>query len=167
MSTRHPPRLDPCCYTGLQRYFLTICCEGRRALLRNPDARQLVLFELRRTSAEHAFAVFAYCLMPDHLHLVVEAQSHLCDLIEFMRLFKQRTAYEWRQRRGARLWQTSFYDHVLRDAETTQDVVRYVLENPVRGRLVTVPEDYEHSGSLVYDRSALIEWAFGWQRAER
>lgn len=54
-----------------------------------------------------------------------------------------------------------FYDHILRSDESTQRAVRYVLENPVRAKLVIEPADYPHSGSLVFDRKALIEWAFG------
>jgi len=100
--------------------------------------------------------------MPDHLHLVVEAQHEHADLPEFVRLFKQRTSYAWNESRGERLWQSSFYDHVLRDNEATQDVVRYVLENPVRAKLAKTPEDFEFSGSFVFDRQKLIEWAFGW-----
>ena len=104
--------------------------------------------------------------MPDHIHVVCEAQSDDCDLEEFVRLFKQRTAYEWKQKTGQRLWQPSYHDHVLRESESTRSVVRYVLENPVRAKLVDHPADYEHSGSFVYSRRELIEWAFGWNRAD-
>ena len=104
--------------------------------------------------------------MPDHIHVVCEARSDGCDLEEFVRLFKQQTAYQWKQATGRKLWQPSYYDHVLRDSESTRSVVRYVLENPVRAKLVAEPADYEHSGSFVYSRNELIEWAFGWNRAD-
>ena len=41
-------------------------------------------------------------------------------------------------------------------------MVRYILENPVRARLVASPEDYPYSGSFVYEYGELMEWAFGW-----
>ena len=117
--------------------------------------------QLRGTSAQHAFAVLAYCLMADHLHLVAEGQNDASNCLEFVRVFKQCTAFEWKRIGNEALWQESFYDHVLRSDESSQRAVRYVLENPVRAGLVTEPSEYPHSGSLVYERQALIEWAFG------
>ena len=166
MAHRHPPRLDPALYRGVRQYFLTICCERRLRTFEDATARELVVSQLRRTSESMQFAVLAYCLMPDHLHAVCEATSDACDLDAFVRLFKQQTAYAWKQATGQRLWQTSYFDHVLRDSESTQGVARYVLENPVRARLVEHPADYPHVGSFVYDRDQLIEWAFGWNGAE-
>jgi REP-associated tyrosine transposase len=151
---------------GLQRYFLTICCYERRPSFEGEAAIALVLTHLSRTAADCDTAVFVYCFMPDHLHLVVEGESDSSDCLEFVRLLKQPTGYAWKHEYGDRLWQDSFYDHVLRDAESTQKTVRYVLENPVRAKLVTSPAEYPHSGSLLYDRAALFEWAFGWIRPD-
>jgi REP element-mobilizing transposase RayT len=100
-------------------------------------------------------------MMPDHLHLIAEGRDDTSDCLEFVRLFKQRTAFEWKRGGGVPLWQESFYDHILRSDETTQRAVRYVLENPVRAKLVASPGDYPHAGSLIHERDALIEWAFG------
>ena len=160
--TRHrPPRLDHRQYLGQQRYFLTICCESRKRSLEKARAREIVLRQLRAASEQHAFAVVVYCMMPDHLHVVAEGRHDASDCLEFVRVFKQRTGFEWKACAGSQLWQESFYDHVLRSDESTQSVVRYVLENPVRAQLVECPEDYEPSGSLIYNRKELIEWAFG------
>ena len=104
--------------------------------------------------------------MPDHLHAVCEAGEDRCDFEEWVRLFKQRTAFEWKKRTGVRLWQSSYHDHVLRETESTRQAIRYVLENPVRGGLVASPGDYPHSGSLTCSREELVEWAFGWNRAD-
>ena len=160
MNRRRPPRLPAAIYVGVKAYFLTICCDERRTTLLQEAARDVVMFELRRTSDDHHFAVFAYCLMPDHRHLVAEGCADSSNCTTFARVFKQRSAFAWKQRVGERLWQPGFYDHVLRDAEHMRSIVRYVLENPVRGHLVTSPQDYVHSGSLVYERDDLFAWAF-------
>jgi putative transposase len=163
---RRPPRLANDLYVGARRYFLTMCCENRRDVLGDTGACDLVVSELQRASDNHQFVVFAYCLMPDHLHLVTEGSSGASNCLAFAHMFKQRTAFQWRQQRGESLWQPGFYDHVLRDAEDTRAVVRYVLENPVRAKLVASPQDYRYSGSLVYERTELMEWAFGWSAAD-
>ena len=53
---------------------------------------------------------------------------------------------------------------MLRASESTQQKVRYMLENPVRAGIVTHPWDYEYSGLCVYTREALFDWAFGVSR---
>ena len=161
MTRRRPPRLGLSLYVGVQRYFLTICCEDRERRLSDSGTRALILRELARTSGVHGFAVVAYCLMPDHLHAVVEGLRDDSDFFSFVRAFKQQTAYAYKRRVGGRLWQSSFHDHALRGNESTQAVVRYVLENPVRARLAKSPCEYPYSGSLVYSKEEVVAWAFG------
>lgn len=124
-------------YVGLHRYSLTICTKDRKALFVESMTVASVLTTIRQCGGTYGFAVFAYCFMPDHLHLIASATSAASDLRQFMTRCKQRAGYEYRQRTGEYLWQPSYFDHVLRDEEDTARAVRYVLENPVRKGLVT------------------------------
>jgi REP element-mobilizing transposase RayT len=86
--------------------------------------------------------------MPDHLHLVLEGCDDRSDLRRFAKVAKKRVAYVFRTQFGIpSVWQEGFYDHVLRSDEATDVVVRYVLDNPVRGALVRRAEDYPFSGA--------------------
>ncbi len=95
--------------------------------------------------------------MPDHLHFLLEGKTKDADLKKMIAKFKQISAYQYRQNVGQRfiaekepkLWQPSFYDHVLRKDEDLLDVVRYILNNPVRKGLVRHYTEYMYSGSLV------------------
>lgn len=58
---------------------------------------------------------------------------------------------------GHRLWQRYFYEHVLRDEETTESAVRYVLANPVRAGLAKEPGKYPFVGSDVFSMTELLE----------
>ena len=86
--------------------------------------------------------------MPDHLHLLVEGTTDISDLQEFVRGWKQRSAYT-AKRRGVILWQRGYYDHVLRNDESTERTAAYVLGNPVRAGLAARPEEYPFLGSFV------------------
>ena len=44
--------------------------------------------------------------------------------------------------RNRRLWQDGYYEHLLRDEETTPSVVAYIIGNPVRSHLVEDPAQY-------------------------
>lgn len=45
------------------------------------------------------------------------------------------------------LWQPSFYDHVLREEESSLPFIRYIVENPVWKNLVQSAEDYPYLGT--------------------
>ncbi len=85
--------------------------------------------------------------MPDHVHLVVEGLTDNADLRRFVKVAKQRVVYSLREDHGVRdVWQEGYHDWVLRAEQKTEDVIRYVLNNPIRAGLVEKPEDYPFSG---------------------
>jgi putative transposase len=155
-------RIDGFPYVGFHRYSLTICTNHRKPLFVDAEIVAAVLTTIRQWSATLDFAVFAYCFMPDHLHLVVSATSESADLQKYMRRWKQRSGYDYRQRTNEFLWQPSYFDHVLRDDEETARAVKYVLENPVRKGLVREFADYPFCGSDVFSLEELREF-WRWQ----
>jgi putative transposase len=148
MPYKPVPRLQSFSYTGLHRYSLTICAHKRTRVFVNRDAVDLVVLQLTQTADRSAFAVIAYCFMPDHLHLLVEALSDKADLGEFVRVFKQRSAFHWKAAFGDQLWQRSYFEHVLRDNESPVKAARYLLANPLRAGMVTAVEDHPFLGSM-------------------
>jgi putative transposase len=114
-----------------------------------------VRLDLLRCSEASAFAIFAYCFMPDHVHLLLVAESEGAQLLECVRRFKQVSGFKHRQRTGLVLWQTSFYDRVLRGDEETTSVGRYIWENPVRAGLTEGVRDYPFSGSAMFTREEM------------
>lgn len=51
----------------------------------------------------------------------------------------------------AKLWQPSFYDHVLRKEEDLLETMKYILNNPVRKKIASHYLDYQLSGSFELD----------------
>jgi len=90
--------------------------------------------------------LFAYCLMPDHLHLLVtpEGGVNLSIVLGQYESFVTRSA--WGYGIVGALWQRSFHDHILRKQEAAAEVVAYILNNPVRGGLVEQWEDWPWCG---------------------
>ncbi len=105
---------------------------------------------LREHALAKAMLVYAYCVMPDHVHLVL-GPSERCDIVTFVGQFKnlaQRAL--WRLGVRGMVWQRSFFDHFLRADEQLETVVEYVLDNPIRAGLVASRNEYPFSGSLVF-----------------
>jgi len=89
--------------------------------------------------------------------LLIEGQSEASDCKRFIARAKQYSGFYYKQKYGRTLWQRYGFEHVLRDEELTPVVARYILENPLRARLVERIEDYPYVGSLVYPLAHLVE----------
>ena len=102
------------------------------------------------------FDLHAYCIMPNHVHVVFEPLStsdwhsnaresgYQPDLPKIMQSLKRHTARQANKilsREGA-FWQDESYDRVIRDNDEYSRTVNYVLENPVKAGLVSRWEDW-------------------------
>jgi putative transposase len=145
-----PPRLARFEYVGRYSYFLTICTHERSAIFRNEEWARLVIAQFRRTATTFSFAILAYCVMPDHVHLLLAGRSEGADLRRFVKRVKQSVGQRYANRTKQRLWQEGYFDHVLRPGESEASMAKYIIENPVRAGLVAVATDYPYSGSDVW-----------------
>jgi putative transposase len=141
-------RLPAASYIGLRRCFLTFCCFERHKCFLQSDFNLYFLEQLRQQSAAHQFSAPAYCLMPDHVHLLVGALVVKSNLAPFVKALKQITGFEFERRTGKRLWQRYYYDHVLRPKDDPDSVAWYIWLNPVRAGLCEESKEYPFLGSL-------------------
>jgi putative transposase len=148
LPTRKRIRLAPEVYCGPGVFSVTVSAANRSPLLAQPNAVNLCLSALAEAASRHHMEVLAYCFMPDHLHLLVEAQDG-GNLIRFMKAFKQLSAYRYRRSTMQPLWQKGYYDHVLRKEEDVNQVAEYILNNPVRAGLVNSLDRYPFSGGVL------------------
>ena len=94
-----------------------------------------------------AFDLVCYCLMPNHVHLLVYLPAQAPPLINSLRTLKGRSAREANLvlgREGA-FWQPESYDHVVRNAEEAQRITAYILENPVKAGLASDWPQWPHT----------------------
>jgi putative transposase len=157
----HSKRLRrlPCFdYIGPQRYSLTFCVFERRALFENRALVQVVLQHILQAARCCAFEVLAYCFMPDHVHLFVQANSEDACLTGFVKQAKQMSGYYGQRIARQRVWQPGYFERVLREKEETWQVIAYILDNPVRAGFVNNPGEFAFSGSGVCTLSELLEY---------
>jgi len=156
-------------YFGQRHYFITFCCHQRQHVFR--DARQAasLVQDLNSHSARNSFWVHAYCVMPDHVHLLLQGCAAGSNLAAFLRSFKQSTAQKYLAKTGQRLWQKRFYDYILRPRDSADCVAWYIWLNPVRKGLCARSEEYPLSGSftLPWPRSSAsdLKWSPPWKKA--
>jgi len=158
-------------YVGRQLYFVTLCFQNRRHLGRNAGIARWITDELRKHAAACEFFVHAYCVMPDHLHILVAGASETSNMLKFVMSFKQETAREFARETHRPLWQFKYYDHILRGRDSADRVAWYIWSNPVRKGLCATPADYPFLGSLTEMGTRMLkgrtvtEWTPPWKPA--
>jgi putative transposase len=153
--------LDDRCYFGRWDRALDADTQGPRWLAR-PEIAEVVAEALHYRDGK-AYELLAYCIMPNHVHLVCRIgapqdddvgridnpsyQGRPVPLHRIMHSLKRHTARQANlklSRQGA-FWQQESYDRVVRDSEELQRIVDYVLYNPVKAGLVEDWEDWPWS----------------------
>jgi len=128
-------------------FFVTICASERTTPFVNNRLAACVAETIDWLRENRGVSVYAWCLMPDHLHLLVRLGPQGKDLGSIVRSLKRFTTREsWRLGYEGKLWQDRFYDHILRESEDALDIAEYIRQNPVRKGLVLAPEEYRWSG---------------------
>jgi putative transposase len=131
------------------------------------DDRTIYLGLLAEEVQRYALQVDAYCLMTNHIHLIVTPRSEAA-----LAKALGRTDFRYAQYinalhgRSGHLWQNRFYSCAL-DEDHYWAAMAYVEQNPVRARLVRCAWRYAWSSAAAHcgeasDRSGLLDldgWA--------
>jgi putative transposase len=158
MAHPYPARCPQFDYRGRYRYLLTFSTFERQPRFTSRQIVDLVLPQVLRAAKEKGFEVFAYCFMPDHVHLVVRGVTAMSDFKAFVRAAKQYSGYYFAREIRMQLWQRYCHERIVRHDLDFVRVVRYVVENPVRAGLAQKPEDYPFTGSSRWSTSELVDW---------
>ena len=145
LKQRKNIRLRKEAYSNKNQIFsITICTYDRQALFKNREWATTIIETLTTGPFGKNVKCYAYCLMPDHLHLQLSPIAG--NLIDQINGWKSYTT-NLLQKSGLQgsCWQKSFYDHALRKDEDIITVADYIVNNPVRSNLVINWTDYAFS----------------------
>jgi REP element-mobilizing transposase RayT len=141
-------------------YFFTICARGQGNPFTHHALARAIVDALLWRRNHHNWRLYCYCLMPDHLHFIVQLpdiEARLTNagargvvpygILDHIADFKRYTTTQvwWKLGGRGALWQRSSYDRVLRYNESVDEAVQYVLNNPVAKGIVDRWEDYPYA----------------------
>jgi len=132
---------------------VTICTWKDQEIFRSPRCARPVF----RLCARHP-QTLACCLMPDHLHWLIRDAATMRRVVG--QLKSSTTRALWELGHPGRLWQRSFWDHVVRREESLEAIARYIVNNPVRKGLVRDAREYPWS--MIQLRDPLPGSEAGW-----
>lgn len=127
--------------------------------------RALYLRLIRENLDYAGVRVLAYCLMTNHVHLVVVPEHEDSLALMFGRAGgRYSQALNIRKGRSGHLWQARYYSCGLSDRHLWT-AIRYVEENPCRAGLVVHPQNYRYSSAAAHllgtgDPSRLLDMRF-------
>ena len=124
-----------------------VVCRGIRGLPIFVDDfdREWYLGMLDLVCRDFEWRVLAWCLMTNHVHLVVDVPEDTISRGMQLLSGNYGQAFNWRHGHTGHLFQGRFHDELVDDASYGLTVVRYVDRNPERAGLVDDPAGWRWS----------------------
>ena len=157
LPTRKRIRIEPYDYSTPGAYFITLCTANREKLFWNGVGADTIRPQNTPLSAAGKIAeqgilqmtkhyknvvVEKYCIMPDHIHLLLRIESDadgrmisaptVSTVIGSMKRWISRQI-------GRSIWQKSFYDHAVRNQQDYDEIWEYIENNPLKYALKWTP----------------------------
>ena len=149
MLKRKHPRLARYDYSTAGAYFITICTQNRKCLLSYIAGQKLAPAEIRYTAygkiaEEQLFLlekrypclkIDQYVIMPNHIHAILlldgaAGASPRSTITDIVCAYKSLTTRACKKVQPIeKLFQTSFYEHVIRGREDYDDIAEYIANN--------------------------------------
>ena len=134
------------------RYFLSLDALIDRATEGSCWLADLLIARIVEESIHYRdakqFDLHAYCVMPNHVHVLLTNTSQDTPFYRVLGSMKANSAKainEHLNQIGQSVWASESYDHVVRNEKSFDRVIRYILNNPVKAGLVERWQDWPHS----------------------
>lgn len=158
--------------------FLTFSCYRRLPLFSNPLVRDLFASHLARARASFGFHLYAWVVMPEHVHPLLWPKLPEAPVAAILSQLKREIARiaiaRWKELNAGvlrdltlddgsvRFWQRGGgHDRNIFSPDEFQEKVRYIHNNPVERGLVSLPSGWawssarwsegDHTGPVVID----------------
>ena len=138
-------------------YHVIVRGNHRQKTFLNESDYQAYLERLGRYRKRLAVTVYAYCLMPNHVHLLVETGSQ--PLSRFMQGLQQSYTqyFNRKHHKVGHLFQGRYKAIVCDKDEYLLGLVRYIHLNPIRANMVQKLDAYPYSGHRHYVEGRVSE----------
>lgn len=148
-----PPRL----LLSKSYYHVMTRGNNRHKVFESDEDYLYYLKLIEKYKQDHPFDLYHYCLMPNHVHLLIQTNSAL-DFAKFMKKLNLAYFHHYRQSYGwvGHFWQDRYKSQAVgKDAYFIQ-CGKYIELNPVRAMIVNDPADWKWSSYRHYTIGAVM-----------
>lgn len=119
---------------------------------------------IKKYKTVSGYTIYAYCLMSNHVHLLIKVGQEDLDLILKRIAVSYVYWYNWKYGRTGHLFQDRFKSEPVDSDEYFLTVLRYIHQNPLKARLCDKLEDYQYSSyrDYIYKRNDLLDYSFAY-----
>ncbi len=144
-------------------YHVIMRGNNKNHIFEEKDSKAYFLKSLRKVEDEGLLAVAGWCIMSNHVHLVIKSEPD--DLASAFKSLNIKFAmyYNRKYQMVGHVFQDRFKSEVVETDEYLVNVIRYVHNNPVKAKIVDNPEMYEWSSYKDYSFGRISEGMnFSW-----
>jgi len=125
---------------------------NKQRILEGDQNKALFIEILEKYKERFLFKLYAFVLMDNHAHLIIEANSHQpiskimqSILLSYSCHFRNKTSYV------GHVWQGRFQSSLIEGEQYIVECIAYIHHNPVRANMVNSATDYRWSSACFYD----------------
>ena len=132
----------------VRTFFVSATSWGRRSIFQTERMARLFIDVLRENREKKRFQVHEFVVMRNHFHALLTPGPEV-SLEKCVQYIKGGFSFRAKKELGfaGEIWQAGYNDHRVKDASDYHEHVRYIHENPVRGRLCERPGEFEYSSA--------------------
>ena len=137
-------------------YHIVSQCIEWRNMMEEDYFKECFLEILRRSKQKYHFQLISYCIMPNHIHLVIRTTKEGAPISRIMQYIKSRFAelYNKIVKRTGPFWNGRYKDSIVEFAKNAFHyllwLLWYLAFNPVRKRICSNPLKYQYSSIRAY-----------------
>jgi len=126
-------------------YHIMLRGINQQVIFEDEEDNKKFIETLKTYKAVSGYKIFAYCLMSNHLHLLIKVEKEELDLI-FKRIAGSYVYwYNWKYYRRGHLFQDRFKSEPVEDDSYFLTVLRYIHQNPIKAGIVKNVDEYAFS----------------------
>ena len=131
--------------SGTDIYHVILRAINRQQIFYDEEDYETFISLLDRFKEVSHYEIYAYCLMGNHIHLLIRTPEEPLDKV-FRRIGASFVYwYNLKYQRAGHLFQDRYISEAVEDDRYFLTVLRYILRNPVKAGLCSSPAEYPYS----------------------
>ena len=135
-------------------YHIMLRGINKQVIFEDEEDNFKFLETLKKYKAISGYKIFAYCLMSNHVHLLLKVEKEDIDLIIKRIASSYVYWYNWKYKRNGHLFQDRFKSEPVENDSYFLTVVRYIHQNPLKAGVCKSIDGYNFSSYNEYVKKA-------------